>query len=41
MIAITVEGTEVNFTKADCKGIRTQGSPVLLPETFLKIVLEE
>jgi len=34
-------GREMNFTKADCKGIKTKGSPMLFPEAFLKIVIEE
>jgi hypothetical protein len=34
-------GREMNFTKADCKGIKTKGSPVLFPEAYLKIAIEE
>ena len=34
-------GREMNFTKADCKGIKTKGSPMLFPEALLKIAIEE
>ena len=34
-------GKEMNFTKADCKGVKTKGSPILFPEAFLKFTLEE
>ena len=34
-------GREMNFTKADCKGIKTKGSPMLFPEALLKIGIEE
>ena len=34
-------GRQMNFTKADCKGIKTKGSPMLFPKDFLKLALEE
>ena len=34
-------GKKMNINKADCKGIKTKGSPRLFPEVYVEMLLEE
>ena len=34
-------GKKMNINKADCKGIKTKGSPRLFPEAYVEMLLEE
>ena len=34
-------GEEMEFSKADCKGIKTIGQPIIFPEALLKVIVEE